>query len=208
VTGRAIAVTVLLIAGAVVSGRSGAAESVIPRESLSELPRQLQQWEGVDAEPFRDDVVAQLGVDEYINRRYIRAGSAPIAVYVGYYASQRQGDTIHSPQNCLPGAGWHPIESGRQTIGTGGSAAEVNRYVISKGVDRQVVLYWYQGRGRVIAGEYANKLLLMWDAARLGRTNGGLVRLITPVVTTTDAAGAELAALAGTLLPHLHGYLP
>jgi EpsI family protein len=169
---------------------------------------QLGDWRGIDAAPFADDVVAQLGVDEHIHRRYARAAAAPIGVYIGYYGSQRQGDTIHSPQNCLPGAGWHPLERTTETLGIAGSQVGVNRFVIANGLDRQVVLYWYQGRGRVIANEYANKLMLMFDAARVGRTNGGLVRLMTPVETSVDAAAGELSAFASRLLVDLNRYLP
>lgn len=183
-------------------------ERPVAREPLSALPLALGDWQGHPAAPFADDVVAQLGVDDYIHRQYQRAGGAPVAVYAGYYDSQRQGDAIHSPQNCLPGAGWQPVESGRLAIGRGSGAPIVNRYVIARGADRQVVLYWYQGRNRVVANEYANKAFLMLDAARLHRTNGGLVRLISPVVTTTDAATRELAAFAGALLPRLPAYMP
>jgi EpsI family protein len=206
---RALVVCTLLGAAGVFAADAGSREVGVERAPLDRLPTALGAWRGLDAEPFADDVVAQLGVDDYVNRYYVRPGvEAPIALYAGYYASQRQGDTIHSPQNCMPGAGWRPIEAGRQTIGDGAGAIEVNRYVISKGPSRQVVLYWYQGRGRVVAGEYRNKLLLMLDAGRLGRTNGGLVRLITPVTSTPDAASRELTAFASVLLPHLSEHLP
>jgi EpsI family protein len=132
----------------------------------------------------------------------------PLALYIGYYASQRQGDTMHSPQNCLPGAGWQPIDSGIVRVRSGARDVDVNRYVVQKGGDRQVVLYWYQGRGRVTANEYANKMWLMLDAARVHRTDGGLARLITPVVTDPTEATAHAAAFAATLLPVLSEYLP
>ena len=202
-------IVVLLLAGTGVYATSArSAEIAVDREDLNQLPSTLGAWQGVDTEPIRDDVVAKLGVDDYLNRYYSRPDGPPVALYVGYYDSQRQGDTIHSPQNCLPGAGWQPVESGRQVIGTGRDAVEVNRYVISKGLNTQVVLYWYQGRGRIVANEYANKLWLMADASRLGRTNGGLVRLITPVVTTPADATEELTSFAGALLPHLSRHLP
>jgi EpsI family protein len=205
---RAFIVVLLLLGAGAYVARAGSAETAVDRLDLNHLPLALGRWHGVDTEPLADDVVAKLGVDDYLNRFYSRQGGAPIAVYVGYYGSQRQGDTIHSPQNCLPGAGWQPVESGRQVLGEGDAAVEVNRYVIAKGLNKQVVLYWYQGRGRIVANEYANKLLLMADAARLGRTNGGLVRLISPVVTTPAAATAELAAFAGALRPYLSRHLP
>lgn len=93
-------------------------------------------------------------------------------------------------------------------IDAGGTPIEVNRYLIQKGVERQAVLYWYQGRGRVVANEYANKLWLMLDAARLRRTNGALVRIITPVPGTPDAAFDELSAFTAAVFPRLSAHLP
>jgi EpsI family protein len=222
---RALIVLSLMAVAAVYTGRAGAAEEVAVRAPLAALPLEVEGWQGRDSAPFADDVVAQLGVDDYVNRHYARpAGSATldappdgwalygppatISLYAGYYASQRQGDTIHSPQNCLPGAGWHPVASGRMDLDAAGRVLTVNRYVIQKGLDRQVVLYWYQGRGRVVASEYANKALLMLDAARLNRTGGGLVRVMTPVVTTAEAATDELTAFVTALFPHLERHLP
>ncbi|MCP6324112.1 EpsI family protein, partial [Klebsiella pneumoniae] len=86
------------------------------------------------------------------------------------------------------GAGWRPISSTTIDLPTARGPAPVNQYVIQKGRDQQVVLYWYQGRGRVVANEYRNKLLMMWDAATLHRTNGGLVRVMSPVRPGADAA--------------------
>ena len=205
---RALIVLVLLSAAALYGSTATAPETPVVRAPLADLPITIDQWRGYPATPFADDVVAELGVDDYTNRLYMRPGGSPIAVYVGYYASQREGDAIHSPQNCLPGAGWTPIEAGRQDLRLGNGRVTVNRYVIAKGLDRQMVLYWYQGRNRVIANEYANKLLLMVDAGRLHRTNGGLVRLITPIVGTPEVAGDELTAFASALLPLLPQYLP
>ncbi len=108
----------------------------------------------------------------------------------------------------MPGAGWLPVSSGRERIGEDGNAATITRYEIVKGLDRQIVLYWYQGRGRVIAGEYANKAWLMLDAARYGRSDGGLVRIIAPVLTTPEDALAEVSSFAAAIMPRLSGYLP
>jgi EpsI family protein len=202
-----IAAGLIVAAGAYARGASGP-ERAPAHLALSSMPRTLDVWRGQEAAPLADDVVAQLGVDDYINRRYVADGRAPISVYVGYYASQRQGDTIHSPQNCLPGAGWRPVFSDQSTINTTGGAFPVNRVVIQKSLDRQAVFYWYQGRGRVIANEFVNKGWLMVDAARLRRTDGGLVRLITPIDSTDDSAFASLAAFSATLFPHLAVHLP
>jgi EpsI family protein len=207
--GRAAIAIAILIGAWVVSSRTIRAEDVsIPRESLATLPPVIDGWQGRAAAPLADDVLAQLGVDDYANRTYMKSGAPPVGLYIGYYSSQRQGDTIHSPQNCLPGAGWHPVSSGIREIYAGGRTMRVNEYVIEKGLSRQVVLYWYQGRGRVIANEYANKALLMLDAARRHRTNGGIVRLLAPVSGSTDDTTTQAVAFAAALFPFLDKYLP
>ena len=202
-------ILVALIAGAGVYASGASRQEVeVPRTPLSQLPMTIADWQGRDAAPFDDDIVTALGVDDYINRHYIRQGHPSVAIYAGYYASQRQGDTIHSPQNCLPGAGWHPVSFERVTIDAGGTRIPVNRYLIQKGIEQQAVFYWYQGRGRVVANEYANKFWLMFDAATLGRTNGSLVRMITPVVGDPASAFGELAAFTAVVYPGLPKYLP
>jgi EpsI family protein len=206
---RLVLVLLFLGGAGALASRAGSTEASVDRAPLRELSTRIGAWRGLDTEPFADDVLAQLGVDDYINRHYANPDTqALVAMYAGYYASQRQGDTIHSPQNCLPGAGWRPVEAGRITLTGAADPVEVNRYVIQKGLSRQVVLYWYQGRGRVVAGEYTNKALLMLDAARLGRSNGGLVRLMTPVVASPDEASTHLTSFATALLPHLSRHLP
>jgi EpsI family protein len=207
--GRAAIALAILLGASVVSSRTiRADEESVPREPLATLPFVIAGWEGRPAPPLADDVVAQLGVDDYINRAYVKSGASPVGLYIGYYASQRQGDTIHSPQNCLPGAGWHPVSSGIRELRADDQTVRVNEYVIEKGMSRQVVLYWYQGRGRVIANEYANKGLLMLDAATRHRTNGGLVRVIAPVSASAEETAGEAAAFAAALFPSLHKYLP
>jgi EpsI family protein len=205
---RAALVVALLVAARFYSAHLVSAEVPVSREPLATLPLAVGEWSGHDAPPLADDVLTQLGVDDYLNREYVNPAGIPIGVYVGYYASQRQGDTIHSPQNCLPGAGWQPVETGVADLQLGSRSVRVNRFLIEKGLDRQVVFYWYHGRGRVVANEYRNKALLMFDAARLHRTNGGLVRVIAPITTTAGEAQVSLSAFATALFPHLDKHLP
>jgi EpsI family protein len=134
---------------------------------------------------------------------------------MGYYGSQRQGDTIHSPQNCLPGAGWEPVSEGRLTLPNvdgAGREVTINRYVIQKGLDQTVVLYWYHGRGRVVANEYLSRALLIRDALVTNRTNGSLVRVIVPVLRKDAGNLAPAESLAEefvrAIFPSLDSYLP
>ena len=204
---RALLAAAIIVAAGIYASGASAPERSPSRETLATTPVSLQGWQGRDV-ALDDDVLAQLGVDDYINRRYMAADAPPVALYVGYYASQRQGDTIHSPQNCLPGAGWRPVSAERTTVDLGGRTIPVNRFIIQKGLDRQAVFYWYQGRSRVVANEFANKAWLMLDAARLRRTDGGLVRAITPVASTPDAAFATLTTFSTALFPYLSSRLP
>lgn len=190
------------------------AEPVPIKQPLNSCPMLLDHWQGQRAPDFDPQTLEVLGVDEYISRMYADNSGQPLSLYIGYYASQRQGDTMHSPLNCLPGAGWSPVSFGRTEVAVRKAAdgpeepITVNRYVIEKGLDRQMVLYWYQSQGRVIASEYWGKFYLVLDAIRNNRTDGALVRIVVPI--QTDEAEAERRAIAftRTLYPLLGRYLP
>ena len=189
------------------------AEPVAIREPLTTCPLELSDWKGERAPDFDEGTLAVLGVDEYINRVYLDSRRRPIGLYVGYYGSQRAGDTMHSPLNCMPGAGWSPISFSRRPISVeGGPAAPreitVNRYVIEKGLDRQLVLYWYQSHGRVVASEYWGKFYMVVDAIRTNRTDGAMVRIIAPIVTTESDAERQAVGFAQVLYPLLGRFLP
>lgn len=133
----------------------------------------------------------------------------PVWLYVGYYGSQRTGVTYHSPKNCLPGAGWQVMASHPLTVAVpGGRSITINNVLIQKGLDRQVILYWYHDRGRVIASEYWAKAYLIWDALTHTRTDGALVRLSIPVTTTAEQAVQVGIAFLQDLWPVLLQYMP
>jgi EpsI family protein len=153
--------------------------------------------------------VQAVGVSDYTSRIYFRPDDAPVDLYIGYYASQRTGDTIHSPKNCLPGSGWDPIKAAYATISIpGGRDIMVNEYVIQKDQDKQLVFYWYQGRGRVIASEYSGKFWMMADAITRNRTDGSLVRVITPMNDGEAKARARLVEFTEEAFPEIDALLP
>jgi EpsI family protein len=129
------------------------------------------------------DVKDTLRADDYLTRDYVEAPGRIANLFVAFFRSQRAGQTPHSPKNCLPGSGWVWTVSDTIPIAVSGRAApiEINRYVVSKGEERAVVLYWYQSRDRVVASEYQAAAFVAWDALRYNRTDTALVRVVVPV---------------------------
>jgi exosortase D (VPLPA-CTERM-specific) len=206
---RAMIITISLVVAGVFIGEATTSEAVAIREPLSRMPLQVGKWQGQPAEEISDQILAKIGVDEYLSRFYSNPGHPQVHLYVGYYASQRQGDTIHSPKNCLPGAGWLPVKSDRIVIPIAGrDSIEVNQYVIQKGLEKQLVLYWYQSHGRVVASEYWAKIYLVIDAIRMNRTDGALVRVISPVVDSEKTAEGHAVDFVKDLFPLLNRHLP
>jgi EpsI family protein len=214
---RLLVVTIFVIATTAYLGVASRAEVLPPRTPLAQLPLAVGDWRGREMPRFSEQIESVLGVDDYITRSYAAPGHAALGLYVGYHTSQRQGDTIHSPLNCLPGAGWQPVEQGRAVFTVMGAPVtpgvptqvEVNRVVIQKGLDRQLVLYWYQSYRRVVASEYWGKVYTVLDAARYNRTDAALVRLVLPLradvpVVTVERDGI---AFAKTLFPLLGRHL-
>ena len=206
-----LAVLCLLCSGYL--ARMSGAEAVPLRQPLAELPMTIDGWSGTETARFSPQIERVLGVDEYISRTYAENRNSRVSLYMGYYQSQRQGDTIHSPLNCLPGAGWQPVASGRASIsvGNGSEKIEVNQYVIQKGLERQVVLYWYQSHGRVVASEYASKAYMVLDAIRTNRTDAALVRITSPIGPGDpdgSAAAARATRFVQSVFPLLRSYLP
>ncbi len=173
--------------------RASRPEVVPIREPLSGIPMKIGAWEGRQLPDMDPKVMAVLGVDDYVNRVYYSTDRYPESLYIGYYQSQREGDTIHSPLNCLPGSGWNPVKSGRISIPIADSPAiEINRIVILKGMDKQLVLYWYQSHGRIVASEYWGKIYTVLDALRTNRTDAALVRVICPIPGSDAEAEAAV----------------
>lgn len=210
---RASALFACLVSAALFMANARESEAPIVRATFASFPMVIDGWEAVNDPPLEKEILAVLGVDDYLSRAYYRPDGAAVGLYMGFYGSQRQGDTIHSPLNCLPGAGWEPLSEGRKVIANAagpGHDIEVNRYVVQKGLDRQMVLYWYQAHGRVVASEYKSRLLLIGDAIRLNRTDGSMIRVIAPIPLGSDGADAERLAteFVLSLFPRLTGYIP
>ncbi|RME48722.1 MAG: EpsI family protein [Deltaproteobacteria bacterium] len=192
-------------------------EPVSIRRPLASFPRVLtipapegtgnQRWRGFDL-PLDQEVLLKLGVDDKIYRIYRGPNNESIALYVGFFASQRKGEQIHSPKHCYPGAGWVTEWEGKATLRTPRGPVVVNHLTIGKGLERQVVLYWYDTHGRVITNEYTGKFFLAWDAVTRNRTDGALVRISAPIRKADDPMNETIVRFAETVLPILRGFLP
>ena len=211
--------TVLLLAVVPARALPQRAELRPARVDFGEFPLLLGEWRG-RREQLDTIFLDTLKVDDYLLADFVheprvdaRSGFAPVNLYVAYYASQRTGEAVHSPRSCLPGGGWRMSEFGQRTI-TDARAADtpllVNRAIVQQGSERQLVYYWFQERGRNITNEYLVKWYLFEDALLRNRTDGALVRLITPLRHDEAAADADarLARFATAVRPVLADYLP
>jgi len=200
------------------------AEPALARKPFAEFPLALAGWTGHDRE-MDERVLDLLKLTDYVMRVYspsraetredgafegqTRQAAAPVWLYVGYYGSQRTGVGYHSPKNCLPGGGWVFTSTGLvKGVLPGRPEVAVNRVVIEKGFDRQMILYWYQDRGRVVASEYSAKVYLIWDATTRNRTDGALVRVSTPIVGSEEEAFQHAVAFVREAFPPLDEHLP
>ena len=209
---RFLVAAALLAVTAIFLHARGRNEVLPMRQPLKTFPQQLGEWSGTDV-AISQDVLDVLGQGDFLLRVYQDdSGRSPeVDLFLAYFPSQRAGDTIHSPKNCLPGAGWSPIEAGRISISSPGRAPfPANRYIIAKGVERQLVLYWYWAHDRAVASEYLAKFYLVADSIRMNRSDGSLVRVTTPLRSgeSTDAALDRLVAFAGKVVPVLSSFVP
>lgn len=175
--------------------------------NLAAVPAFFNGW-GADDYPIDPRLVAASKADAYLNRVY-RRGEQEAGLYVGFYRSQRAGDSVHSPKNCLPGGGWQPLRSALATLPLAdGRRPEVNLYLVENERHRLVVLYWYQSHGNLVASEYAAKLQVLHDALVLRRTDSALVRIAVPVTSSEEQATQAAIAFAAEIAPRLDEVIP
>jgi EpsI family protein len=198
---------VLIIAvGVLVNSWAYLGEAHVERQELKAFPEQVGVWVKSGPDKILDEPTLQvLRATDYLLRDFRRADGQVGNLYVGYYASQREGASYHSPLNCLPGSGWILSEPGKAMIPLpDGTTFAANKYVIQNGEYKSLMIYWYQGRGRAVASEYWGKVYTVIDSVRLRRSDGALVRITVPLDDSEDRAlqsATELAAQAAASLP-------
>jgi EpsI family protein len=192
---------VLLAAGVFINFFEQTGEARLERKKLSEFPKTLDTWKQTGSdERFGPETESVLRADDYVMRNYSQSGGRRANLYIGYYLSQKTGATYHSPLNCLPGSGWTMTQPQTVDISTPkGKNIEANLYVLESDKYKEVLIYWYQGRGRAVADEFQDKMFTIWDSLWLRRSDGAMVRVMTPVgdnETEAVTAAKDLAARA------------
>jgi len=188
-----IAVIPLLLAALIGLGSIDArGENVnVQKTGLATFPLQLEEWTGQDGS-IEAEVADKLGFTEYVMINYQTIQRRPVNFYVAYYASQRKGVSPHSPKVCIPGGGWEIADFSRTRV----DQIPVNRVLIRKGLQDQIVYYWFEERGIAVANEYIKKWMLFKDALFVNRTDGSLIRVTTPVMSDESTMDADLRAQA------------
>ena len=212
-TKRIFIVSILLVLTFGVRMWVSAAPAPPPRENLAGFPKQLGDWKMTGEETLDEPIQGVLKADDYVLRRYMDSKGNGVDFFVAYYKTQRAGESMHSPKNCLPGWGWQIVSMEQVPLDPGNKEHPtlINRYLIEKDGERSAVFYWYQANGRVIASEYWGKIYLVWDALRSGRRDGSIVRFVVslPKGGRADAKLMDAALdLARTSAPLLPKYLP
>jgi EpsI family protein len=205
-----------LAAGTAVTLLVGSPQPTPLRQPLTAaIPASFMGAKGTEV-AIGDDEVSKSGVSDYINRVYMLNADEGVSLYIGYHATQQGDKRMHSPTLCLPGSGWTPIGERVITIPVANKPVEVNRFILQNGANRILVYYWFQGRGRLTAGQGDLKLITMRDALFTHRDEEALVRIIVPLVKGDSAPVAATglspdalaAKMAEVIIPPLNNSLP
>ena len=212
-------VVILMFSTALVLHMRGDVDRVLPSRPIGEFPTTIGTRTAVDI-PFDAETLAVLGKGDFLDRLYLPQPGLPpqdeanrnnVGLYIAYFPTQRTGQAIHSPQNCLPGAGWTFESKGViELTDSTGRKYQVGDYLITNGTTTEEALYWYQLHGRSIASDYKAKLYTLTDSIRERRSDAALVRIMTPVNPGEDRASARNRAIsfAEQITPLLPAYIP
>src|SRR5882724_2611707 len=202
----ALLLIAIVLTGILVNTWAYLGEAHVVRKELKDFPQQISSWRQTGSDQQLDsETMSVLKASDYLMRDYRNADGQVANLYVGYYATQRDGATYHSPLNCLPGAGWTMSDADRVSIALpDGRSITANKYLIQNGDQKDLLVYWYQGRGRAVASEYWGKFYTVLDSVRLRRSDGAMFRVTVPVDKSEATAlqmATDLAANATFVLP-------
>jgi exosortase D (VPLPA-CTERM-specific) len=204
---------IFVIVAAAISQTVSIPSATLPgRHDFAEFPMDIDGWHGTPRTLERE-YLQMLKLDDYLLADYAGESRGPVNMYVSYYAAQANGNSAHSPRACIPGDGWEISDfSQRQLeqIVVGRESLKINRVVIQRGDNRQLVYYWFQQHGRAITNEYMVKLQIFWDAVTRHRTDGAMVRLVAGLLPgePVEAGDERLERFAAHVVPSLNGFVP
>jgi exosortase D (VPLPA-CTERM-specific) len=187
---------------------------IIPaNKSVAQFPLEIGEWKAKNREKIDQKFLDQLDLSEYVMLDYDNSDRRSVNLYMAYYEKQSKGRSIHTPASCLPGHGWRFNQTGTVSISglyNNSDAGRVNRAVIQYGGSRQIAYYWFAMRGRILRNIYQVKIYNFWDALTMQRTDGALVRLVTPVYEGENLsdADARLQDFLQDIVPVLEEYIP
>ena len=208
--GRLIVSCLVLLGTFLFLHQRSSEDAVSVAKPLKDLPGSIGEWHARESSPFDDATLKILKLNDYAMVRYADPQNRSLWLYVGYWGSQRKGAQIHSPKNCLPGGGWEPLESTTLTIplSAPGSAMTVNSYLLQKGNNKELVLYWYQSRDTVTAGEIPARIQMVKNSILSNRSDGAIVRVSSPVYGSVAETTQLLVGYIRQLNSVLVQYLP
>jgi EpsI family protein len=208
----AIALTLALLAEGILYYSAYAIEIAPQNKALDLFATELGDWHMVRESRVDKETLDMLHADDTVNRSYAKETyPVPVGMFVAWFKTQRTGQSPHSPRNCLPGSGWEPLKEGFIDVAVPNqpSTIRVNRYIVARGDNASVVLYWYQAHKRVIASEYSAKIWAVLDSIRYHRSDTALVRVVVPVWSGNDAQATEAGLdFVKVMYPVLQAYLP
>lgn len=208
---RYIITIIILLVTAIANYSFSRSEARQPRLELKGFPKVIGDWRTANEQVIDDNIMKVLLVDDYLMRTYVNPKGETIGLYIGYFETQREGKQVHSPRQCLPGAGWSILEHKVYPLkikGHNPKKVPINYHLMGQGIHRQVYLWWYHGRGRIYANEYNNKLYLIWDAMTKRRTDGSLVRINMTVKNDPEVTLNKEVEFINLLTPLLSKYVP
>lgn len=188
----------------------GERQEIVPdRSTFVDFSMRIGEWQG-NPQPVEPQLISTLRFDDYLLADYAGPGGGPLTLYMAYYQSQRKGQSAHSPQSCIPGGGWEITSKGMVNLPVDGLTEPVNRVLIQKDRQKQLVLYWFKQRDRMLSNEYLVKWYLVWDAMTRQRSDGALIRLSAVVDPGEGEQVVEqrLLQFARSIHPQLTRYIP
>lgn len=208
-TKQIVIITLILVASAFLTRMVSQSEAIQPNKPFNTFPLAISDWKG-EKDSLDERVYNILGVEDYILANYRNSKRDLVNLYVGFYQSQKEGDIIHSPKNCMPGAGWNIAKTSQEMVEVDGQSEPIKiiKLLLQKGGEKQIVFYWFQSRGRIISSEYMQKIWLVIDSIFKHRTDGSFVRLISPITKDENSTILRLKDFTKKVYPLLTEYIP